>query len=69
MPIKAVQVGQEVTLGGYPDEWLIVQRAEGERLRVCHRFGPHERSAGFWIDTRAVRQVRSHSVFRGRLTT
>ena len=60
MSSASVRVGQEVTLGGYPDDWLRVERADGDRLRVCHTFGSTlQHSAGFWIDVGAVRNIRS----------
>jgi len=59
MHIRQVEVGQEVTLGGYPDDWLVVQRSEASRLKVCRRFGRVARqSGGFWIDLVEVREVR-----------
>jgi hypothetical protein len=60
MHISHVEVGQEVTLGGYPDDWLVVQRSEVSRLKVCRRFGDVVRqSGGFWIDLVEVREVRA----------
>jgi hypothetical protein len=60
MTVKAVAVGQEVTLGGYPDEWMLVDRTEGERLRLRRGFGiPVHLSAGFWINRSDVCDVRS----------
>jgi hypothetical protein len=60
MNVKLVSVGQEVTLGGYPDEWILVDRAEGERLRLRRGYGsPIHLSAGFWINAADVRDVRT----------
>lgn len=59
MRIATAKVGEEVSLGGYPDSWLLVELVEGSRLRVCHTFGlPRRRSAGFWIDAEAVLEQR-----------
>ena len=51
--------GQEVSLGGYPNDWLQVVRVDGTRLQVRRRFGdPVGASSGFWIDVQLVRQAR-----------
>ena len=56
---STVKVGDEVSLGGYPDSWLLIELVEGSRLRVCHTFGsPRRHSAGFWIDLAAVLDQR-----------
>ena len=59
MEPEGVAVGQEVSLGGYPDDWLLVDRAEGTRLRVRRSFGePLGLSSGFWINDDAIRNAR-----------
>ena len=55
---REVIPGLEVTLGGYPGEWLLVDRVEGKRVHVRRIFGePMVYSSGFWIDIDAVRQA------------
>jgi hypothetical protein len=57
--ILQIAIGQMVSLGGYPSDWLLVDRAEGNRLRLRRPFGePETFSAGFWIDSDLVREVR-----------
>ena len=57
---REVIPGLEVTLGGYPGEWLLVDRVERKRVHVRRMFGePVGYSSGFWIDIDAVRQARS----------
>ena len=56
---KQIAVGQEVTLGGYPSEWLRVDRSEGKSVHVRRSFGePAVYSAGFWIDGVVIRAAR-----------
>lgn len=52
-------VGQEVTLGGYPGDWLLVEAKEGESVRVRRGIGdPGTYSAGFWTEVDLIRGVR-----------
>ena len=48
-----------VSLGGYPSDWLFVDRIQGGRLCLLRLFGePARFSAGFWIDAALVHEVR-----------
>jgi hypothetical protein len=57
--VEQVTVGQMVSLGGYPSDWLLVDRVHGSRLCLRRAFGePARFSAGFWVDARLVHEVR-----------
>ena len=57
--VQQIAVGQMVSLGGYPSDWLFVDRVQGGRLCLCRLFGePVHVSAGFWVDATQVREVR-----------
>jgi hypothetical protein len=59
MVAEQLVAGQMVSLGGYPSDWLVVDRVQGKRLRLRRFFGnPVVYSAGFWIDAEQVREVR-----------
>jgi hypothetical protein len=59
MVAEQLFAGQMVSLGGYPSDWLLVDRVEGKRLRLRRIFGnPVVFSSGFWIDAKQVRELR-----------
>ena len=59
MVVDQVVVGQMVSLGGYPSDWLLVDRVAGKRLRLRRSFGkPAAYSSGFWVDAAQVRELR-----------
>ena len=52
-------VGQMVSLGGYPSDWLLIDQVIGKRLRLRRSFGkPAVYSPGFWVDAALVRELR-----------
>ncbi|GAC1655081.1 MAG: hypothetical protein NVS9B1_07460 [Candidatus Dormibacteraceae bacterium] len=55
----ACVTGQVVTLGGYPDQWVLVDDQDAERIhvrRLVESEGTY--SAGFWTEASLVRDAR-----------
>lgn len=56
---EEITAGQEVTLGGYPGDWLFVEAKEGDSVRLRRSIGePGAYSAGFWTDVELIRGSR-----------
>lgn len=70
MAINNVAFGQEMTISGYPGEWLLVDRVEVGQIRVRRTFGePALQSAGFWISPSLIRDTRWPLALTGGATS
>ena len=57
--VPEIAAGQMVSLGGYPSDWLLIDRVQGSRLCLRRLYGePARFLAEFWIDAKLVHEVR-----------